>query len=140
MQKNTILIVDDEANVLQSLRRAFRREPYRVLTALSGPEGLEILQKEQVELIISDQRMPEMSGVQFLARAKELYPDTVRIILSGYTDASSVIEAINIGSVYKFVWKPWEDEALRVMVREALAMVGWRSRLQGTSIGRGERI
>jgi two-component system NtrC family sensor kinase len=119
MENNTILIVDDEANILQALKRVFRREPYRVLTASSGAEGIEILQKEHIDLIISDQRMPEMSGVQFLARAKELYPGTIRIILSGYTDVDSITEAINVGNVYKFILKPWEDAALKTTIRES---------------------
>ncbi|MEW6328241.1 MAG: response regulator [Thermodesulfobacteriota bacterium] len=122
MEENTILIVDDEANILQSLKRVFRREPYRVLTASSGPEGLEILGKEHVDLIISDQRMPEMSGTQFLARAKDLYPETIRIILSGYTDVDSITEAINVGNVYKFILKPWEDEAFKTTIRESFEM------------------
>jgi len=120
MENSTILIVDDEANILQALKRVFRREPYRVLTASSGAEGVEILQKEHVDLIISDQRMPEISGTQFLAKAKELYPETIRIILSGYTDVNSITEAINVGNVYKFILKPWEDEALRTTIRESL--------------------
>ncbi|MDQ7837298.1 MAG: response regulator [Thermodesulfobacteriota bacterium] len=120
MEDNTILIVDDEANILQALRRVFRREPYRVLTASSGAEGIEILEKEHVDLIISDQKMPEISGTQFLARAKELYPETIRIILSGYTDVNSITEAINVGNVYKFILKPWEDEVLRTTIRESL--------------------
>lgn len=120
MENNTILIVDDEANILQALKRVFRREPYRVFTASSGAEGVEILQKEHIDLIISDQRMPEMDGTQFLARAKELYPETIRIILSGYTDVNSITEAINVGNVYKFILKPWEDEALRTTIRESL--------------------
>ncbi len=115
----TILIVDDEANILQALRRVLRREPYRVLTASSGEEGLEIIQKEPVDIIISDQRMPGMPGIQFLARAKELCPETIRIILSGYTDVNSIAEAINVGNVYKFILKPWEDEALKTTIRES---------------------
>ncbi len=126
MEGNTILIVDDEVNILQSLKRVFRREPFRILTASGGEEGLEILQKEHVDLIISDQRMPGMSGVQFLARSKELYPETIRIILSGYTDVNTITEAINIGNVYKFIMKPWEDEALKTTIRETFEM----SRLQ----------
>ncbi|MEW5949309.1 MAG: response regulator [Thermodesulfobacteriota bacterium] len=122
MEESTILVVDDEANIQQALRRVFRREPYRVLTASSGAEGLEIMSKEHVDLIISDQRMPEMSGTQFLARAKELYPDTIRIILSGYTDVDSITEAINVGNVYKFILKPWEDEAIKTAIRESFEM------------------
>lgn len=118
----TVLMVDDEVNILHALKRAVRRESYRVLMASSGTEGLEILKKEHVDLIISDQRMPEMTGVHFLSKVKELYPDTIRIILSGYTDINSITEAINYGNVYKFLLKPWEDEALKSTIRESLEL------------------
>ncbi|MFH1148060.1 MAG: response regulator [Pseudomonadota bacterium] len=122
MDEATVLIVDDEVNILNALKRAVRREPYQVLTASSGMEGLKLLQEQRVDLIISDQRMPEMTGVQFLAKVKELCPDTIRIILSGYTDVNSITEAINVGNVYKFMLKPWEDDALKVTIRESLEM------------------
>lgn len=95
------------------------REGYRVLTADSAREGLEVLAKNPVQVIISDQRMPEMNGTEFLRRVKELYPDTVRIVLSGYTDLESVTQSINEGALYKFLTKPWEDDQLRAQVQEA---------------------
>jgi len=87
--QRTLLLVDDEEYILTALKRLLRRESYRVLTAPSGHEGLELLAKNQVYVIISDQRMPGMMGVEFLRRAKDTYPDTVRIVLSGYTELQS---------------------------------------------------
>ena len=117
-----LLLVDDEQNITASLMRLFRRDGYRILTANSGREGLEILGQNKVGVIISDQRMPEMSGSEFLSKVKDLYPDTVRIMLSGYTDLNSVTDAINRGAIYKFLTKPWEDDLLRENIREAFRM------------------
>lgn len=115
----TLLLVDDEPGVLNALTRLFRRDGYRILTAQSGVEALEKLAGEPVHVIISDQRMPQMSGTEFLARAKTLYPDTIRIVLSGYTELSAVTDAINHGAIYQFLTKPWNDEMLRDNVRRA---------------------
>ncbi len=117
--ERTLLLVDDEQNILSSLTRLFRRDGYRVLTANGGSEGLALLAENKVGVILSDQRMPEMSGSEFLSKVTALYPDTVRIMLSGYTDLASVTDAINRGAIYKFLTKPWEDELLRDNVREA---------------------
>src|SRR4030065_2096004 len=117
--ERTLLLVDDEQNILSSLGRLFRRDGYRVLTANGGSEGLALLAENKVGVILSDQRMPEMSGSEFLSKVTALYPDTVRIMLSGYTDLASVTDAINRGAIYKFLPKPWEDELLRENVREA---------------------
>jgi len=89
------------------------------LTANSAKEGFLILAQQEVQVILSDQRMPEMSGTEFLSRARELYPETIRIVLSGYTDLESISDAINRGSIYKFLTKPWDDELLRENIREA---------------------
>ena len=118
--KHTILCVDDEPNILQALKRLLRREEYRMLTANSGREALEILAGESVHLIISDQRMPGMSGTEFLARVKDDYPDVLRVILSGYTDVDSITESINKGHIYKFFLKPWNDHTLKLEIRQAL--------------------
>lgn len=115
----TILLVDDEENIASALVRLLRRDGYTILRANSGKEGLALLERHQVGVIISDQRMPEMTGTEFLSRVKELYPDTVRIVLSGYTELNSVTDAINRGAVYKFLTKPWEDDLLRANVEEA---------------------
>lgn len=119
--ERTLLLVDDEENITSALVRLLRRDGYRILRANSGKEGLELLAQNEVGVIVSDQRMPEMTGVEFLSKAKELYPDTVRIVLSGYTELNSVTEAINRGAVYKFLTKPWEDELLRANVEEAFS-------------------
>ncbi len=115
----TLLVVDDEENVVRSLVRLLRNDGYRILTATSGRQGLEVLSNNKIGVIISDERMPEMSGVEFLTKAKDLYPDTVRIVLSGYTDLKSVTNSVNEGEIYKFLTKPWEDDILRTHVKEA---------------------
>jgi diguanylate cyclase (GGDEF)-like protein/PAS domain S-box-containing protein len=116
---NTLLLVDDEPNVLNALRRLLRREGYRILTAASGAEGLELLALERVQVIVSDQRMPGMSGVEFLSKVKELYPETVRLSLSGYSEISTVTDAINKGAISKYITKPWDDESLLQEIRNA---------------------
>jgi len=114
-----LLLVDDEENILRAIKRLCRRSGWNILTAGSGQEGLEILKENDVGVIISDQRMPEMNGVEFLSRVKNLYPDTVRIILSGYTDLASVTDAINRGAIYKFLTKPWDDDLLQENIEQA---------------------
>lgn len=116
----TILFVDDEANILSSLKRLFRPQGYTILTASSGKEGLEILQTNEVDLILSDMRMPEMDGAEFLAQAAEQWPDTVRILLTGYADITSTIAAVNEGKIYKYISKPWEDNDIKISVEHAL--------------------
>ncbi len=117
----TILCVDDEENILASLKRLLRKESYRLLTASSGAEGLAILEKETAQLVISDQRMPSMSGTEFLQKVKELYPDTVRVVLSGYADVTVILDSINKGEIYRFLTKPWNDEELKIHIRQCLA-------------------
>ncbi|MCT8124972.1 EAL domain-containing protein [Alishewanella sp. BS5-314] len=117
--QQTLLLVDDEENILHSLKRLLRKEPYLVLSCSSAAEALELLAIHQVQVIISDQRMPEMNGTEFLSRVKEMYPDTVRIVLSGYTDLRSVTEAINRGAIYKFMTKPWQDDELKTEIAAA---------------------
>ncbi len=115
-----VLCVDDEKNILTSLKRLLRKEGYRLLTAPSGQEGLKVLSENQVHVVISDQRMAEMSGVEFLASVRENYPDAIRIILSGYTEVDSITEAINKGHIYKFFLKPWNDQNLKLEIKQAL--------------------
>jgi response regulator RpfG family c-di-GMP phosphodiesterase len=117
--ERTLLLVDDEENITSALVRLLRRDGYQILRANSGEAGLELLTQNEVGVIISDQRMPGMTGVEFLGKVRELYPDTVRVVLSGYTELNSVTDAINRGAVYKFLTKPWEDELLRANVEEA---------------------
>ncbi|MBW4557379.1 MAG: response regulator [Trichormus sp. ATA11-4-KO1] len=118
--KPTILVVDDEPDNLDLLYRTFYRE-YKVLRATSGPAALDLLAQEgEVSVIISDQRMPIMSGTEFLSLTATQYPDIIRIILTGYTDVEDLVEAINAGKVFKYVTKPWEGEELKAVVRQAL--------------------
>lgn len=118
-EQQTLLIVDDEPGIRAALNRVLRRDGYRILLAGSGSEALELLAVNPVQVIISDQRMPEMSGTAFLSVVKQLYPDTMRIVLSGYTDLAAVTEAVNRGAVFKFLTKPWDDNLLREQVRDA---------------------
>lgn len=117
--RRTLLCVDDEEYILSSVVREFRHEGYRVLTATSGEAGLELLAMNDVQVVMSDMRMPTMSGVEFLRRVKELYPHTIRIILSGYGDLDSVTDAINSSAIFRFLSKPWDDEHLRDNIRQA---------------------
>lgn len=116
----TLLCVDDEPNILSSLRRLFRGKGYKVLTAESGAEGLEVLAAEAVDLVISDMRMPEMDGARFLAQVRERWPDTVRLLLTGYSDVQSIQDAINCGEIYRYITKPWDDTDILLVVRHAL--------------------
>jgi diguanylate cyclase (GGDEF)-like protein len=115
----TLLLVDDEESIVSALKRLLRREGYRILSANSGAEGLEILAMNDVDVIVSDQRMPHMTGEEFLRLAKELYPGTVRMVLSGYADMQSITNAINQGAIYKFLSKPWDDQDLKDNILEA---------------------
>ncbi|MBW1803070.1 MAG: Flp pilus assembly complex ATPase component TadA, partial [Deltaproteobacteria bacterium] len=115
-----ILFVDDEENVLKAMLRIFRKENYTILTANSGHEALELLQREQVQAIISDYKMPGMTGADLLRKVKALYPQNIRIMLTGHADVNAIMGAINEGAVYKFITKPWNDEDLRLTVSLAL--------------------
>ncbi len=113
--KHTVLCVDDEMDNVEALERLFRRK-YQVLKATSGREALKLLGLHKVSLIISDQRMPQMTGVEFLAQSQKLQPEAVKILLTGYTDIDSVIAAINSGQVYRYVTKPWDPTDLSTAV------------------------
>lgn len=117
---HTLLCIDDEPNILSALKRLLRKENFRLLTANSGKAGLQILAENKVHVVVSDQRMPEMSGTEFLREVKAAYPDIIRIILTGYTDVDSISEAINEGHLYKFFLKPWNDHNLKLEIRQAL--------------------
>ncbi|WP_305045856.1 response regulator [Geoalkalibacter sp.] len=122
-EKIKILCVDDEKNVLRALQRVFLDEDYELFAALSGPEGLEILEREDgIQVVISDYRMPDMTGVEFLHEVCRRRPETVRIVLSGYADTAAVVDAINEGQIYKFIPKPWNDDELRVTIHNALEL------------------
>lgn len=117
--ERVLLLVDDEKNILNALTRLLRRDGYRILTAASPAQAFDLLAQHQIHVIVSDQRMPDMSGTEFFSKVKDMYPDTVRIILSGYTDLKSVTQAINHGAIYKFITKPWDDEELRKEIEHA---------------------
>ncbi len=118
--QHTVLCVDDEVNILHSLKRLLRKESYRVLTASSGADGLKVLKENDVQVVISDQRMPEMSGTEFLAKVKENHPDAIRIVLTGYTEVDSITAAINKGHIYKFILKPWNDQNLKLEIKQGV--------------------
>lgn len=141
--KHTVLCVDDEQNILHALKRLLRKDGYRLLTASSGDEGLRILEQNEVHVVISDQRMPEMSGTEFLARVKEHHPAALRIVLTGYTDVDSITESINEGHIYKFFLKPWNDQSLRLEIKQALDqydLIQANKKLQEQVIQRNEEL
>jgi len=121
MEKKTVLFVDDEEKILTSLKRGLLDEPYKTLFASSGKEALEILQRNQVHVIVTDMRMPEMGGLELLKAVKEDYPNVIRMVLSGYTQVSTLLTAINQGEIFRFITKPWKlEEEFKPAVREAV--------------------
>ena len=117
----SILYVDDEVNNLNSFRAVFRRE-YTIHTAQSGREGIEIVNSEPVHLVITDQRMPEMTGIQFLEKIVPEFPDIIRMVLTGFSDIDAVIDAINTGRVFRYITKPWDENDLRMTIENARSM------------------
>lgn len=120
-EQSSLLLVDDESGICNALTRLLRRDGYRIITANNGEQALDLLALQPVQVIVSDQRMPGMSGTELLDRVKNLYPDTVRMILSGYTDLKAVTDSVNRGAVFRFLTKPWDDDDLRKQIREAFA-------------------
>jgi two-component system probable response regulator PhcQ len=117
----TLLLVDDEPNVTDALKRALRREPYEILTATSGPAALELLGRQHVDVVISDEQMPGMSGSVFLSTVRKQFPHTIRMILSGQASLEAAVRAINEGEVYRFFLKPCNPTDLAFTVQQALA-------------------
>lgn len=120
-EKLTLLLVDDEENILNSLRRVLRSEPYQVLTAGSGEAALQQLESTHVDLVISDARMPGMDGATLLTQVQQRWPHCLRILLTGYADLTTTVKAINEGQIYRYISKPWDDDELRLIIRQALA-------------------
>jgi signal transduction histidine kinase len=118
-RRHTLLIVDDEPDVLESLRHQFHRS-YRVLTSLAGKDAIQILENDDVELILSDQRMPGMSGDQLLRQARQLKPDAVRMLFTGYADIQAVISAVNEGHIFRYILKPWDTAELEAIIRQGV--------------------
>lgn len=114
-----ILIVDDEENVLKALRRSLRKEGYELFSANSAAEGIELLQRQPVDLVMSDHLMPDMTGLELLKVVRNRWPDGVRIMLTGHADMQTAIEAINHGEIYRFLTKPWDDAELKVTLHLA---------------------
>jgi two-component system sensor histidine kinase/response regulator len=131
--QHTILVVDDEKDIIDSIERQFRKK-YKVLKTTSGIEALKIIQKEKIHLILSDQRMPEMTGVQLFERAQKIQEDAIRILLTGYSDVESVIAAINNGQIYRYITKPWDPTDLDVIVKRALDAYDLKSELKEKNI------
>lgn len=138
-----LLLVDDESSILASLRRLLRTEGYTLHSAESGAAGLEILEREPVDLVISDMRMPGMSGAQFLEQVRQRWPGTMRLLLTGYADIGATVEAINRGEIYRYLNKPWDDQELKVVIRDALHVQSLRrenERLQALTQAQNETL
>lgn len=120
-----ILYVDDEVNNLNSFKAAFRRD-YNVFIALSGSEGIKILQDNKIHIIVTDQRMPGMTGVEFLESIIKDFPEPIRILLTGYSDIEAVIDAINKGQIYYYLSKPWDEQQLRAIFKNAYEIFSLR--------------
>lgn len=122
MKGNTILIVDDEKQIIRSIMRVLMDEDYYILGVLSGEEGLSKMEAHDVDVVISDNRMPGMSGVEFLKKVHIAYPQTLTIMLTAYADIGAAMKAINEAGVYKFILKPWNDADLRLTIKRALEL------------------
>jgi signal transduction histidine kinase len=117
-QQRCFLVVDDEPDILDAIERLFRKE-YRVITARTADEALDLVEEEPVQVVMTDQRMPEMSGIEFLAKLRESRPDIVRVLFTGYSNIDHVIDAINEGHVYRYISKPWKPAELKLFVSQA---------------------
>ncbi len=114
-----VLYIDDEINNLNSFKASFRRD-FEVFTAISAKEGRKILDANEIGVIITDHRMPVMTGIEFLESILNVYPDTIRILLTGFADINAVMDAINRGQVYKYVVKPWQNDELKMYISNAI--------------------
>lgn len=119
MTEHAVLFLDDEPNILKAIQRLLRNEPMRVLTATDPNEALDILRETPIQVVVTDQRMPSMSGVDFLSAVRDQHADMVRIMLTGYTEMNIAVEAINKGEIYRLITKPWNDDELRATLRQA---------------------
>src|SRR5215217_1521121 len=117
-RRHTLLIVDDEPDVVASVKDLLRLD-YKVIGATRAAEGLDLLHKEPIHVVMTDQRMPEMTGVQLLEQVREKHPNAMRLLFTGYADVRAVVDAINRGNVYRYITKPWDPEELMAIIREA---------------------
>ncbi len=139
----TLLFIDDEENILAALKRLFRPLGYKVLIAASGAEALALLEKEHVDLVISDMRMPQMSGAEVLEQMRKRWPEVVRILLTGYADLTSTIAAINRGEIFRYIAKPWDDNDIVLIVRDALerkCLLEEKQRLEALTLRQNEEL
>jgi DNA-binding NtrC family response regulator len=120
-QQPTVLVVDDEGDVVKSVQDLLRLD-YRVLGATRASDGLQLMEWESVDVVMTDQRMPDMSGVELLRRIRELHPDAIRMLFTGHADMAAVVDAINQGSVYRYISKPWDPEELQATLKEAIRL------------------
>lgn len=125
-EKRTVLFVDDERDVLNSLRRLLRPEAYRTIFAQGGQEALDLLEEENIHVLVTDMRMPGMDGLTLLKQVEQKHPDIIRLVLSGRGDSKSILNAINIGSAYRYLVKPWDNRELKIIIRQAIEMYSLR--------------
>jgi len=121
MEKNAILFLDDEIEMLNALRRSFRKSPHETFFASNPAEALKVLETKNISVLVTDQRMPEMMGSDFLRSIKITHPWVVRVILSGFTDVQTIVDSINHGEVFRFIAKPWSEQELRNTIDECIA-------------------
>jgi len=134
MEKRTVLFVDDEERVLRCLKGGLLEEPYKSLFASSGKEALEILEQNEVQVIVTDMRMPEMGGLELLKTVKEEYPHIIRMVLSGYTQVTTLLTAINQGEIFRFITKPWDfEEEFKPAIREAIEYYSFQNQRKGSA-------
>lgn len=117
----TVLLVDDDKNILESFKRGFRKEPYRVITVDGALEALKLLEGIEVDLVISDEKMPFMNGIELLSRIRKSNPECIRMMLTGETNYETAVKAINQGEIYRFFSKPYSEIELAISIRQALA-------------------
>lgn len=138
-----VLIVDDEESILRSVQRLLRNQPYEVVTAGGAKEAIAIFERETVHLVMADHRMPGRTGVELLREIRDRWPETIRIILSGYTEVKAIIGAVNDGEVYKYFTKPWNDEEIKINLRRALEQYDLQAenrRLTEEIVAQNERL
>ncbi len=125
-EKYKILYVDDEESNLRIFKMTFKRD-YDIFTAISGLEAIEVLKHNPIQLIVTDQKMPEMTGTEFLEKTLPDHPDVIRIILTGFSDIEAIVRAVNKANIYKYVTKPWNREDFKIIIDEALTLFQYRA-------------
>ncbi|MFB0924876.1 MAG: response regulator [Vicingaceae bacterium] len=118
LEKINVLYVDDEVGNLTAFKAAFRRD-FNIFIVESAEEGIKVLDQNEIEIILTDQRMPETTGIEFLQSIMEKYPEAMRIMVTGFSDIEAVIDAINKGKVYKYITKPWDNDSLKITINQA---------------------